>query len=64
MLLMHNETGELYELLICSLDSQIPENTDNIKKWRVGEVALFGTIDPGIRSNNEIALNMTLVGFV
>jgi len=64
MIFMHNETGELYELLICSLDGENPEIYDEIKKWRIAEVALYGEVDPGIRNNNQIAEVMTLVGFV
>lgn len=64
MIFMHNETGELYELLILSLDDSNPEIDDNVKKWRIGTIALFGEVDPGIRHSNQIVEVMTLIGFI
>lgn len=62
MIFIHNETGELYELLICSLDDSSPETYNN--KWRVGTIALAGEIDPEIKQYYEIVEKMTFIGFI
>ena len=64
MLFMHNETGELYEMLICSLDDSNPEIEDADMKWRVGTIALLGEVNPGIRHINQFIKEMTLIGFI
>ncbi len=68
MIFMHNETGDLYELLILSLDDSNNENFIQTGKraFRMGEFTLYGQYKGpvGQLSCSDFCEQFTFVGII
>ena len=64
MIFIHNETGELYELLILSLDDSNNETfkKDNRPVYRLKEITMMGITSVKAASMSDFARMFTLIG--
>jgi hypothetical protein len=65
MIFMHKETGELYELLVVSLEEVgLVSTFDKRSAYGIGDFALYGLADPRQLASQEFSDYFECLGFL